>query len=237
VLGILFAILWGMIAIDLAMTMDPALLQHDVPGRLLLGRVPGRRGGDRDRRDAAAARMGLTDFITARQYHDLGKLVFAFSVFWMYLNWSQYIVIWYGMLPWEQPYSCTGSRSRSARSRRRCDPGVRAPLLRPADAAAEEGAGDPRVLRRLVLIGHWLERFLITCRRSGRARLPLGLPEIGIGLGFLGCSSRLPLVREDLPDAAVAGERSRRGRTGGGHRAGTGSRNGSSTTYRSVRPL
>ena len=28
--------------------------------------------------------------------HDLGKLVFAFSVFWVYLLFAQYIVIWYG---------------------------------------------------------------------------------------------------------------------------------------------
>src|SRR5690606_31070040 len=48
--------------------------------------------------------LRLEPFITGRQFHDLGKLVFAFSVFWMYLNWSQYIVIWYGLLPWEQPY-------------------------------------------------------------------------------------------------------------------------------------
>ncbi|MEE8581904.1 MAG: hypothetical protein V3T33_09975, partial [Myxococcota bacterium] len=33
--------------------------------------------------------------------HDLGKLLFGFSIFWMYLFWSQYLVIWYGNLPEE----------------------------------------------------------------------------------------------------------------------------------------
>ncbi len=33
--------------------------------------------------------------------HDLGKMIFAFSVFWIYLSFSQYIVIWYGDLPTE----------------------------------------------------------------------------------------------------------------------------------------
>jgi Ni/Fe-hydrogenase subunit HybB-like protein len=39
-----------------------------------------------------------------QQKHDLGKLMFAFSIFWAYLFWSQYIVQWYGKLPWEQAW-------------------------------------------------------------------------------------------------------------------------------------
>jgi hypothetical protein len=38
---------------------------------------------------------------TESRRHDLGKMVFAFSIFWMYLFWSQYIVIWYGNIPEE----------------------------------------------------------------------------------------------------------------------------------------
>lgn len=33
--------------------------------------------------------------------HDIGKMVFAFSIFWMYLSFAQYIVIWYGDIPTE----------------------------------------------------------------------------------------------------------------------------------------
>jgi len=39
-----------------------------------------------------------------QQLHDLGKLTFAFSVFWAYLFFAQYLVIWYGKLPWEQAW-------------------------------------------------------------------------------------------------------------------------------------
>ncbi|MFQ5537692.1 MAG: hypothetical protein ACE5GJ_09595 [Gemmatimonadota bacterium] len=42
--------------------------------------------------------------IGMQQRHDLGKLAFAFTVFWTYLFFSQYIVIWYGKLPWEQAW-------------------------------------------------------------------------------------------------------------------------------------
>jgi len=38
------------------------------------------------------------------QLHDLGKLTFAFCVFWGYLFFAQYLVIWYGKLPWEQAW-------------------------------------------------------------------------------------------------------------------------------------
>ena len=42
--------------------------------------------------------------IGLQQRHDIGKLSFAFCVFWTYLFFSQYIVIWYGKLPWEQAW-------------------------------------------------------------------------------------------------------------------------------------
>jgi hypothetical protein len=47
---------------------------------------------------------GLQGQITAPRMHDLGKMIFAFSVFWMYLFWSQYLVIWYGNLPEETQF-------------------------------------------------------------------------------------------------------------------------------------
>jgi hypothetical protein len=34
--------------------------------------------------------------IEERHYHDIGKLVFAFTAFWGYLTFGQYLVIWYG---------------------------------------------------------------------------------------------------------------------------------------------
>jgi len=34
-------------------------------------------------------------------YHDLGKLLFAFLVFWTYIGFSQYFLIWYGNIPEE----------------------------------------------------------------------------------------------------------------------------------------
>jgi len=43
----------------------------------------------------------LTNEITVEHYHDLGKLTFAFVVFWGYMAFSQYFLIWYANIPEE----------------------------------------------------------------------------------------------------------------------------------------
>lgn len=37
--------------------------------------------------------------VTVEHYHDLGKLLFAFNVFWSYIAFSQYMLIWYANIP------------------------------------------------------------------------------------------------------------------------------------------
>ena len=39
--------------------------------------------------------------ITADHYHDLGKWMFGFTVFWAYIAFSQYMLYWYGNIPEE----------------------------------------------------------------------------------------------------------------------------------------
>lgn len=51
-----------------------------------------------------AQRAEFAGVIPDGGFHDIGKLVFGFCVFWAYLFFSQYIVIWYGKLPLEQEY-------------------------------------------------------------------------------------------------------------------------------------
>ena len=43
----------------------------------------------------------LKDVVTVEHLHDLGKLLFAFSVFWAYIGFSQYFLIWYANIPEE----------------------------------------------------------------------------------------------------------------------------------------
>jgi len=43
----------------------------------------------------------LNDVITTDHYHDLGKYLFGFTMFWAYIAFSQYLLIWYGNIPEE----------------------------------------------------------------------------------------------------------------------------------------
>lgn len=43
----------------------------------------------------------LNGLVTSEHFHDLGKLVFAFTVFWGYITFSQYFLIWYSNIPEE----------------------------------------------------------------------------------------------------------------------------------------
>jgi len=43
----------------------------------------------------------LTGIISMEHYHDMGKLMFAFTFFWAYIAFSQYLLIWYANLPEE----------------------------------------------------------------------------------------------------------------------------------------
>ncbi|MDF1544280.1 MAG: hypothetical protein P1R58_04165 [bacterium] len=43
----------------------------------------------------------LRGIITDNHYHDLGKLMFGFIIFWAYMGFSQYFLIWYANIPEE----------------------------------------------------------------------------------------------------------------------------------------
>jgi hypothetical protein len=53
---------------------------------------------------AALRSSGLEGSVTVEHYHDLGKLMFGFLVFWGYVNFSQYMLIWYAALPEETTF-------------------------------------------------------------------------------------------------------------------------------------
>jgi hypothetical protein len=43
----------------------------------------------------------LKKMVTIEHYHDLGKLMLAFTIFWAYIAFSQYMLYWYGNIPEE----------------------------------------------------------------------------------------------------------------------------------------
>jgi hypothetical protein len=43
----------------------------------------------------------MRDEVTVEHYHDLGKLIFGFILFWTYISFSQFMLIWYANIPEE----------------------------------------------------------------------------------------------------------------------------------------
>ena len=99
--------------------------------------------------------------IGLQQRHDIGKLAFAFTVFWTYLFFGQYIVIWYGKLPWEQAWMV-----------RRSDPASWGPysllvivlcfVVPFAGLLGRKAKMKPKLLAfftSVIVLGLWLERY------------------------------------------------------------------------------
>lgn len=104
-LGIIYAVVMSVIITDWAMSLEPHWLSTLFGGWFFMGAFWS--GIALTALMAVYLKAQNGDFdkhIGTQQLWDLGKLLFAFCVFWTYLFWSQYIVIWYGKLPWEQAW-------------------------------------------------------------------------------------------------------------------------------------
>ena len=140
---LVYAVVMSMFAIDWAMSLEPHWYSTLFGGWFFMGAF---WAGIAVTAVAIARLIPLhADFRTAmglQQRHDLGKLAFGFTVFWTYLFWSQYIVIWYGKLPWEQAWDDTTCRCPLGHPQRAHDP----PLLCGTvhGVAGQAGQAQPR---------------------------------------------------------------------------------------------
>lgn len=212
--GILFALLWGMVAIDLVMSMDPHFYSTMFPVAFFVSAFHSGVAMTAIMVTIFRKQLRLEEFITGRQYHDLGKMVFAFAVFWMYINWSQYVVIWYGLLPWEQKYFAVRFAAPFTDVAKAVPLLVFAvPFLTLFTRAPKKVPGVLAGVAGIILLGHWLERFMIAVPAvwTEKDHLPLGFTEVGTGLGFLGLfvacylwyASRFPLLPSPATLAAT----------------------------------
>lgn len=49
----------------------------------------------------------LKDAVTTEHFHDIGKLMFGYTIFWAYIAFSQFILIWYANIPEETEFYIT----------------------------------------------------------------------------------------------------------------------------------
>jgi hypothetical protein len=98
---VLYAIVFSMVAFDGIMALQPHWFSNLLGGFYFMGSFLGAHMLLALMAIYGASQLGISDLVSPKQRHDLGKLCFGFTVFWTYLMWAQFLVIWYGNLPEE----------------------------------------------------------------------------------------------------------------------------------------
>ncbi len=98
---VLFALAINFAAFDLLMSLDPHWFSTIFGVYYFSGSVVGFLAVAPVALVALQRAGRLRHAVSVEHYHDLGKLLFAFIVFWAYIAFSQYMLIWYGNLPEE----------------------------------------------------------------------------------------------------------------------------------------
>ena len=133
--------------------------------------------------------LGAEEMIGESHFHDLGKLCFAFTAFWGYLTFGQYLVIWYGnvgeethwprirlIAPWS---GLTVSAVIMV---------FFAPFFGLLSRAAKVFRPTLALFTIISLLGMWLVRYLeVYPSLYGEVTAkPFGVWEVAIALGFAG---------------------------------------------------
>ena len=97
--------------------------------------------------------------VNAEHFHDLGKFMFAFSVFWTYLWFSQYMLIWYGNVGEETVYFQTRIREYPVLFYGNLVVNFVLPFLILMRNDTKRKYGTLVLVGILVFIGHWVDIF------------------------------------------------------------------------------
>jgi hypothetical protein len=99
--AVLYAYVFTLVAFDGIMALQPHWFSNLLGGFVFMGAFLSAHMLLALLMIHGARHLGVSDLVSPKQRHDLGKLCFGFSVFWTYLMWAQFLVIWYGNLPEE----------------------------------------------------------------------------------------------------------------------------------------
>lgn len=136
---------------------------------------------------------GYLEYTNDEHLHDIGKFMFAFSVFWTYLWFSQFMLIWYANIPEETTYF--KPRAQGPYS------GIFwlmfiinfiAPLLILMRRGSKRNYGTVTFMALLIIFGHWLDFYQMvfpgpmTDPKTGATQVPMILWDFGVAAGFVG---------------------------------------------------
>ena len=152
---------------------------------------------------------GYLEYTTDEHLHDLGKFLFAFSIFWTYLWFSQYMLIWYSNQPEETAYF-------QSRTNQGIWKGVYyltlvinflCPLLILMTKNSKRNYTLMAFMAILIIFGHWLDFNQMVMASVSRDHVTLGWLDFGIMALFVGmiiffvtkALARVPLIPKNHP--------------------------------------
>ena len=181
VLVLTYVVVYSILAFDLVMSLSPAWYSTLFGAYFFAGAYW-----------SALAAMGLVaaSGVDRRRavLHDLGKLVFAFSIFWAYLLWSQYLPIWYAGLP-EETFFVVPRVHRLPWGALAWTALVLVWVVPFVALLGRRGKRTPAILGTVCtagLVGMWIERYVLVTPSLSPGSIPFGWPEATITAGFIG---------------------------------------------------
>ena len=116
--------------------------------------------------------------------HDLGKYLFAISIFWGYLWGSQYLLIWFANIPEETVYYIKRWNEYPVLMNVSVALNFFVPFLLLITRASKRNLAWLTSVALLVLIGHWVDLYINIMPGATLAAPSISLLAIGMGLLF-----------------------------------------------------
>jgi hypothetical protein len=129
---------------------------------------------------------GYMEWVNANHIHDLGKFMFAFSIFWTYLWFSQYMLIWYSNIPEEVTYYLPRFGEFKGLFITMLVMNFLFPLLILMSRDTKRNFGYLATIGVVIIMGHWLNVYIMVTPGTVGVDYAIGFTEIGTFLGFLG---------------------------------------------------
>lgn len=154
--------------------------------------------------------QGYLEYVTQEHLHDLGKFMFAFSIFWTYLWFDQFMLIWYANISEETVYfQPRFNGPYSGIFYLNLIINFLAPLLIFMTRGAKRNWGTVTFMSVLLIFGHWLDfyQMVFPGPHISPDHVPLNLFDFGVALGFVGVImwqtgqvlSKYPLLAKNHP--------------------------------------
>ena len=129
---------------------------------------------------------GYLPNVNESHIHDLGKWTFATSFLWSYLWFSQFMLIWYANIPEETTYHLTRIKDFRFLYFGMFLINFVFPMVLLMSRDAKRHAGILTFVGSIVLVGHWVDVYIMIMAGSMGEHAKIGFLEIGLLLAVLG---------------------------------------------------